>query len=449
MIEVVFFSVAGNTEIPEITEVFERWYNSEIVPKTYKEALRYTIEIVREGGHYPAKDYYDLYFKDSGLYYATVTELLHYSRAADDFFERQHLQESLLEAINTSKTADELKVKLVTLSETSSSAQEDDSFAPISYLDIIEKPQTEGLMTGLTPIDAITNGLQPTTVSTIAAFTGHGKSTSWVSILFKNAMAGRKCACISLEMAPELVWMQLQARYMYEVKNLQVTSTDLIQRKLTKENIEKLREYAADYKRDIQDNVRIVDSSVITKEMTKSSNAWIRLYKDLESKLGGLSLVIHDHVGQYDRLFPDLGNNMIKLITDATVRFRTKEGVGVHTGFACQTNREGYKRATKRNGVYDITAISDLNEVERSSTYVIFLYTPEDRMIAQETVVTMAKHRLGSILSEPTPVAFVPSVCLVGSNVEQISYGDSLSDLDFGGDFGDFSSMESSEWQDF
>lgn len=112
--------------------------------------------------------------------------------------------------------------------------------------------------------------------------------------------------------------------------------------------------------------------------------------------------------------------------------------------FACQCNRDGLKRATKRNGVYDVTAISDLNEVERASAYIVFLYTPEDKAISQETVVTLAKHRLGTTLSEPTPVAFVPSVSIVGSTVEQISYTDDLSSLgeefgDFGGG-GDFSS---------
>ena len=69
---------------------------------------------------------------------------------------------------------------------------------------------------------------------------------------------------------------------------------------------------------------------------------------------------------------------------------------------------------------------------------MIFLYTPDDRKLAQETLVTMAKHRLGSVLPEPTPVAFLPSVCIVGSNVEQISYDGDLGAL--GGDFGDFSS---------
>ena len=75
---------------------------------------------------------------------------------------------------------------------------------------------------------------------------------------------------------------------------------------------------------------------------------------------------------------------------------------------------------------------------ERASAYIVFLFTPEDKAISQETVVTLAKHRLGTTLSEPTPVSFIPSVSIVGSTVEQISYDDDISS--FGDEFGDFGS---------
>ena len=159
----------------------------------------------------------------------------------------------------------------------------------------------------------------------------------------------------------------------------------------------------------------------------------------------GLDLVVHDHIGQYERLFENKGNTIIKLILDATVLYRNGNGVGVVSGFACQANREGKKRADRNGGLYDKSAVSDLNECERASAYLVFLYTPPDRIIVQETVVSMAKHRFGSILSEPTPVAFVPSVCTVGSTVEQISYSDDFSEM--AGDSFDFGSSESGGFQ--
>lgn len=439
MIDVVLFSISGSQEIPEITELLERWYESPIVPNNYKDVLKYTLDIVREGGHYPTKEYYELYFQDTGQYYASVTELLHYAKIADDYFERVHLQEEVTKIFNSAKSADDMRSMLTTVLDSDEGLSEDDEFSPKLYSDLDAMPHSEGIKSGIGPIDQLTNGFQPTTVPTIAAFTAHGKSTCWNSIMFKSALSGKKVVCLSLEMAPEILWLQLEARYMYEVKNLQITSSDLIQRKLSKEMKAKVQSFEPDFKKDIVSNILIVDSSVLKKEMKRSSTAWINLYKKWDKRLGGLDLVVHDHVGQYERLFPEEGNNIIKMITDATVRFRSRNGTGVVSGFACQTNREGYKRALRNRGVYDLTAISDLNEVERASTYVIFLFTPEESLLSQETLVTMAKHRLGGILSEPTPVAFIPSVSIVGSNVDQISYEDDLSSLD--GDFGSFDSL--------
>lgn len=368
MIDVVFFSVAGNQEIPEITELFERWNNSEIVPKVYKDALKYTLDIVREGGHYPAKEYYDMYFQDSGQYYASVVELQHYAKIVDDYFERAHIQEEITKTLNTAKSADELKASLSALIENSMEQSVDEDDKPILYSETVETPHGEGLTTGIQPVDQLTNGFQPGTVATIAGFTGHGKTQATISIIFRNAKKGKKCVYLSLEMPKEQVWMMFQARWLYEVHNLSVTSTDLIQRKLTKEMLAKVKSLEPQYLEEFASNIIICDSSVLPKGISKTSAVWVLLYKSWERKLKGLDLVAHDHIGQYDRLFPDEGNNIIKMITDATVNFQTKVGNRVVSLFACQCNRDGLKRATKRNGVYDVTAISDLNECGHSDT---------------------------------------------------------------------------------
>lgn len=368
MIDVVFFSVAGNQEIAEITELFERWNNSSIVPKTYKDALKYTLDIVREGGHYPAKEYYDMYFQDSGQYYASVVELQHYARIVDDYFERAHIQEEITKTLNSAKTSDELKAELSALLESSMESEVSDDDKPILYSETVETPHGEGLTTGIQPVDQLTNGFQPGTVATIAGFTGHGKTQATISTIFRNAKKGKKCVYLSLEMPKEQVWMMFQARWLYEVHNLQVTSTDLIQKKLTKEMLAKVKSLESEYTEEFASNIIVCDSSVLPKGINKSSSVWVLLFKSWERKLKGLDLVAHDHIGQYDRLFPEEGNNIIKMITDATVVYKNKEGAKIVSLFACQCNRDGLKRATKRNGVYDITAISDLNECGHSDT---------------------------------------------------------------------------------
>ena len=103
---------------------------------------------------------------------------------------------------------------------------------------------------------------------------------------------------------------------------------------------------------------------------------------------------------------------------------------------------QGESRARKRGGVYDIQAISDLNEVERTSTYIIFMYTSDDMKVMQETKVTLAKHRLGTVIPEPIVTTFNPSIITVGASVETVSMTDedfNGLDLDLGvGGFDDF-----------
>ena len=70
-------------------------------------------------------------------------------------------------------------------------------------------------------------------------------------------------------MPKEQVWMMFQARWLYEVHNLSVTSTDLIQRKLTKEMLAKVKSLEPQYLEEFASNIIICDSSVLPKGISK------------------------------------------------------------------------------------------------------------------------------------------------------------------------------------
>lgn len=437
MIEVIFFSIAGSQRVQEIDDLFAKWYDSEVIPKTYKLAIRYTLDIADEGGHYPESTYYSTYFSDTGLRHASVTEILHYAKQCEDFFGRQQLQAQLIEVFNTSATLDDAVAKVQSLVEGTTVHTDEDFIKPVLYSDTLDTP-VNTVKSYIDCVDTLTGGFVRGQIATIGAFTGHGKSTAWLSIIYANAKRGKKCVYLSLELPVFMVWLELQARYLYEEKHVNVTITDLIQQKLNKEAADAAKKYEKDFMREIGDNIYVCDSSELSKAITQSSTAWLQLYRRWDKHLGGLDLVVHDHVGQYNLLYPDQGNVIVKLIQDCTVRFRSMvSGEAAVTGFAIQCNREGYRRACRREGVYDLVAIGDLNEVERSSAYVVFMFTPDEKKIMQETVVTVAKTRLGPTLQEPTPVSFIPEVITVGNSVEMVSYGDDFSDISEG--FGEVS----------
>ena len=162
-----------------------------------------------------------------------------------------------------------------------------------------------------------------------------------------------------------------------------------------------------------------------------------KLIKSFEKILGGVDLLAVDHVGQFELMYEDCGNRIIKQLQSFTKTYVDSNGVKPVTLFAVQTNREGEKRARKRDGVYDIQAISDLNEVERSCSYILFLYSSDDMKIVQECKLTLSKNRLGPVLTEPVTTSFNPAVCIVGSTIEKISMTDE-----------DFSAMDGFNFDD-
>ena len=298
----------------------------------------------------------------------------------------------------------------------------------------------EGIKTGIAELDEATNGIQPGNMAFISAFTGDGKSTFVNSIVFKNALEGKKICIVSLELAPDLLWLMFEARYMYQVKGLSVTTQDFLFHKIPSDVLEQVKEFEKDFVKDIQSNIEIIDESSISKSELLNFKALSSVFRGIEEKLGGLDIVAVDHVGQYERMFPDQGNNIIKTYQSFNKTYVNSEGKKPVGLYAIQANREGNKRARKRNGVYDLQAIADLGEAERSACYVIFLYSSDDMKVMGEVKVTLAKHRLGSVISEPITTSFLPQYMTVGQTVEVAQ----MSDEDFNsmnldlGDFDDF-----------
>ena len=200
-------------------------------------------------------------------------------------------------------------------------------------------------------------------------------------------------------------------------------------------------QYDEEFRELMNNSLIILDESVLNKKILTNPRLLTSLLRSVEAKLGRLDFVIWDHANQFDLMYPDSGNMIIRAITSTCKTYKNSSGLPFFNGLAVQTNREGWKRAKKKDGKYDIAAISDLNEIERSSTYVLFLFTSEDMRMQQETKVTLAKNRLGQLLIEPSVTTFNPSVMVVGDIADTVEYNDDFTDIakgDFGGFDDDF-----------
>lgn len=438
MIDIFYFSIANHKRNDVIDDLIQGFIDADYISSQDKLILKHALT-VGSAGTYPTAEYFYSFYEKPAYVYRSLSEIITYTKEVHDFYKKQSIQSSLIKAINDSNTSADLiqNVSVVVDITDSDSDVDIDGFKPVLYSDSEGKPEVKGCNFGIPEIDQITNGVQPGNIASIAAFTGHGKSTMMVSLLFKNAHEGKKCCLMSIEVAPEIVWAQLQARYLYEVKGIQINAQDLLQKKLTKEAASKVKECDDDFKNEICSNIKILDETVLSKSIVTNYKALSKLFRTVDKSLGGLDIVAWDHVGQLELLFPNCGNEIIKQIQSSTKTFITSNGNKIVTLFAVQANREGEKRARKRSGVYDMQAIADLNEVERSSSYIMFMYTSDDMKVVQETKVDLKKHRFGAVSTEPITTSFNPSVCIVGSTIEQISVDDDT-----------FNGMESIDFDD-
>lgn len=369
MIEGFFFSIAGKKTNQVVDDLILSFLESPFISKNDKKVLKHC-QSVAANGNYPSKDYFSQFYEDSGLSMKSLAEIKLYCQKALDFYHFQDTQRSITSIINESNTYQDLSTKLSSLLDSAPTQDADflDDYQPITFSTYEDKPKTQGLTSCIPEVDACTNGFQPGTLGAICGFTGQGKSTYAVSFAFKNIREGKKCVFLSLEMSPELIWPQFEARYLFEVKGVQVTTQELSQRKLSSDVLEQVKKYDDAFRAEIASNLIILDEGAISKSIMLDYKSFSRLIRQVESKLGCIDFLVIDHVGQFELLYEDCGNRIIKQLQSFTKTYVNTKGEHPFTLMAVQANREGFKRATKRQGVYDITAISDLNECAASFT---------------------------------------------------------------------------------
>lgn len=278
------------------------------------------------------------------------------------------------------------------------------------------KSAPQGISTGVRTVDLLTAGFQQGTVASVAGFTSHGKSTLSNNIAYINASMGRKVGVVSLEIVPLLCKYIYLSRHSVTMGK-PIEYQTLIRTHLTEDERRAMfAEIEPDFIEKVGKNLAIIG----TEDVPEYSYAGFELlYEQLEEALGGLDLVIWDHVNQFKYVNPGsnlTGDHYIKFLTDLTKTFKNRKGNHPVSLFVVQTNREGWRRAARHDGRYELTALSDFNELEKSSTYVIFVYADEQQRHDEQAKVQLLKHRLGMLMLEPEMTEVQFKYSMVGKN---------------------------------
>lgn len=439
MIATFFYSIAGLKQSNTIDDMLHNMTTLEYINPKDKNVAEYCLSCA-EHGNYPSADYFANVYEQPTAVLKTEAEIVLHFKEMVDFHARQSVQRNVTTAINETSTAADLLTRLSKIITDTENANDDefnfDDCKPELYGDV-DRPLDNGLKTGIDELDGTTNGFQRGTVASFCGFTGHGKSTLCNSTAYNNIINGKKVLILSIELPPDMVWKQFETRYMFE-RELGVDVHNMEHHTLESTVGNQVVSLEPDFKRDVVPNLLIIDESKITKKIMTDYRKINKLFKAAERKLGGLDMVIIDHVGQLELLYPETGNIILKQLTSAAKTFKNENGEKIVMVWAVQCNREGNRRAIRREGQYDLQAIADLNEVERSSSYCVFLYTSDAMKITQETKVSMLKNRLGVPIPVPFITSFTPSVVMVGKKFDRAN----MNDVDFSftqmtGDFED------------
>lgn len=444
LIDDFYYSLADKKTNEKVSELVESLLNDPSCPKREKSVLEFVLQCASKGA-YPSAEY----FNEQGYELISPTksaaELAIKAQKIIEGWKYEDLRATVIAATNSTESYNDLCAKLGQIVDVAENDEDDlnlDDYQVGVNFKVAKKP--EGFLFNIQELDTITSGVQPGQVASICAFTSEGKSTLAVSAAYHNIKKNKSGVLVSMEVPPELANKQFYSRWLYEEKHLEISAKAMDDGSLDEAQAKLVEQYQEEYNEFIKGKLLIVDEAVLSRRVVSDFKALRSRFKSFERVVDSLDFIIYDHINQVDLIFKDQGNTFVRVLTSAGKTYVNAKGLHPASIMCVQVNREGRKRAQKREGKYDLQAISDLNEVERSSYMCVFMYTSDDMKLLQETKICMLKHRMGGLLTEPVSVTFNPGVFVVGETVDTVAYTGNLDFLNDGGakfdadDFDDF-----------
>jgi replicative DNA helicase len=249
-----------------------------------------------------------------------------------------------------------------------------------------------GILTWLEKIDTYTGGLKTGEFMVTTAFTGHCKTTFALNMAYRALFAGWNTAFITLEMSfseiRDRIYVLHSCNPIFKKKYPQyehivgkISYNNVRYGKLSKEE----KEYFFKVCEDIEENSSSYGKFYIwqpEKTVTTLSDIELKFkeyQQDLQLIGKDLDFGVIDYVSllgadewEKTRDHNETLNNVIKNLKRLCLTFNNGKGLRILTPH--QANREGYKEAKKNEGVYDLTALSNTHEIERSADLVISIF---------------------------------------------------------------------------
>jgi len=277
-----------------------------------------------------------------------------------------------------------------------------------------------GPKTNIRSVDQLVGGVEAGTILTTMGFVGSFKTTFGMNFLYNNVVnLNYNMVFFTLEVPKELLILQLLSRHSY---NSKFTSTH--------QPVESRKVQKASLTQEEEDFL----FNVVEKDLQENSEYGKYLFVDgadfetidvpgIEARLGFEDYPVDGLIVDYLQLFQyypppkhmprgiSVGDFYVREFAELSKRCNGKP---ISVLLLAQANREGYKRAQENEGRYDLLALSEFRELERSSSYVMSLYTDESLQESNEVKIMLLKNRFGSIMDDTSTAQVEPKYCVLG-----------------------------------
>lgn len=256
-----------------------------------------------------------------------------------------------------------------------------------------------GLGWGIRQIDEATRGAQQKELWILAGFTSAGKSTAALNWARYLACEGDfNVLFYSLEMPVEQCYRILACIHAASPKFGRM----LPYKKVKSGGLS--NDDADFYLNQVLPDIENNSNLIVRNPKGQTTIEDIQMEAEMLNRERRLDAVFIDYLG----ILPaprDFGRSALKrdYLNENIVRakrlatdFCSGEGIAVIS--AHQINRQGYKRAQDNGGRYDIEAIADANEAERSSDVLLAVYSDDTLRQQKEVTWTMLKNRDGEVV---------------------------------------------------
>lgn len=268
-------------------------------------------------------------------------------------------------------------------------------------------------------IDDIIGGLKPGQLSTVAAFTGGGKSTFSVCVMHSALKQGFNVCYLSLELSADHLLYNLISRHSVEadesgkpIFRKAVVHSDMKNKTLASGDWQYIQEEIIPSIEKLPGKAYILDEQQLeARTFFAFNNKLQEVEKLAEKETGhGIDLLIVDHIQMLQFSDDNSRQNENTIINKWVNYFRSqsldflKSKRQIHVLMCAQINRQGFMRAVKHEGMYDLTSLKEANEIETASSIIISLFTDPALQASKEIKFGILKNRDGNRTDTAEPI---------------------------------------------